>query len=171
MPETLLAWLNLHAGGQVRDRLAGRPVLVYSPPQAPPPTPPSAGVVDRQLRTDSGVTAPAFGGGVPMAAVVEKTRENVFKERVTVGRTGNNDLKLDDPSVSRFHAWLEPLGPAWNLVDAGSRNGTYVAGRRLAARIPARLGNAAAVRVGAVHLTFYTAEGFLQFLEQRAQEQ
>jgi hypothetical protein len=167
MAETLLVWSNLYAGGeaQVRERLAGKPVLVFAPPELAL----GGSVADRQLRTDSGVSAPAFGGGAPMAAVVEKTRENVFKARITVGRTGNNDLKLDDPSVSRFHAWLEPTDEAWVLVDAGSRNGTFVAGRRLAARAPARLANAAAVRVGGVPLTFFTAQGFLQFLEQRTQ--
>ena len=168
MAETLLVWMNLYAGGQeqVRARLAGKPVLVFAPPELAGS---GDGVADRQLRTDSGTGSPTFGGGPPMAAVVEKTRENVFKARITVGRTGNNDLKLDDPSVSRFHAWLEPSGDAWVLVDAGSRNGTFVSGRRLAARAPARLANAAAVRVGGVPLTFFTEQGFLEFLGQRAQ--
>ena len=172
MSETLLAWLNLYAGGRdrVRERLSGHPVLVYVPPGDPDASRDGVGVPNRQLRTDSGLGATGLGGGAPMAAVVEKTRENVFKERITVGRTGNNDLKLDDPSVSRFHAWLEMGAEAWVLVDAGSRNGTYLAGRRLAARQPAPLTNALAVRVGAVQLTFFTAEGFLDFLERRAQE-
>ncbi len=169
MPDSLVAWLTLFAGGpeRVRERLKGRPVLVYAPaPEAPPP----GEVPDRSLKTTSGLSAPAIGGGTPMAAVVEKTQENVFKQRITVGRTGNNDLKLDDPSVSRFHAWLEPDAEAWLLVDAGSRNGTWLAGRRLLARTPVRLANATALRVGAVQLTFFTSDGFLAYLERRLQE-
>jgi FHA domain len=173
MAETLLAWFAHYAAGpaRLRERLAGRPVLLFAPrtedgvavgPEG------DWGVPDRQLRTVSGVSLPVLGHGAPMAAVVEKTRENAFRERITLGRTGNNDVALDDPSVSRFHAWLERQAEGWVLVDAGSRNGTFVAGRRLQPREPLVLTNSVALRVGAVQLTFYSAAGFLDFLQRQA---
>ena len=42
----------------------------------------------------------------------------------------------DDPAVSRVHAVLEHVGPAWCITDVGSTNGTCVNGERLFA--PAR---------------------------------
>lgn len=39
-------------------------------------------------------------------------------------------LAIDHPSVSRLHLWLHP-GPQWTLVDYESRNGIYLAGRRV----------------------------------------
>jgi pSer/pThr/pTyr-binding forkhead associated (FHA) protein len=105
----------------------------------------------------------------PLAVVIEKTKDNAFQRRITVGRTANNDIVLDDQSVSRFHAYLQQdERHEWTLTDAGSRNGSFVSGRRLAPRTPAPLANAAVVRIGAVQLTFYSAQGFLDLLKRRA---
>jgi len=53
--------------------------------------------------------------------------------RVSVGRTGENGLVLDDISVSKFHAALV-LGESGELsvADTGSTNGTFVNGERIA---------------------------------------
>jgi hypothetical protein len=51
---------------------------------------------------------------------------------ISVGTSADNDLVIDgDPSVSRVHARLERLGPAWCITDLGSTNGTLVNGERL----------------------------------------
>lgn len=51
---------------------------------------------------------------------------------ISVGKNPDNDLVIDgDPAVSRVHARLERLGPAWCLTDLGSTNGTTVNGERL----------------------------------------
>ena len=50
----------------------------------------------------------------------------------TVGREPGSDVQVDDERVSRHHATLR-LGPqGWVLEDGGSRNGTFVAGERVA---------------------------------------
>jgi pSer/pThr/pTyr-binding forkhead associated (FHA) protein len=171
MVETLLLWFNRFTDdpAKVRARLNGRPVLVYEPPRDE--------TLDEdddeyQLRTQSGLAVPAIGGGDPMAVVIEKTKANAFQRRITIGRTANNDIVLDDNSVSRFHAWIEFQDEAqeWVLVDAGSRNGSVVAGRRLAPKAPATLSNGQSVRIGALQLTYYTAQGFLDLLKRRAAE-
>ena len=57
-------------------------------------------------------------------------------ERITIGRSADCDVGLAwDPDVSRVHAQLERVGPAWVLVDDGlSRNGSFVGGERVAGR-------------------------------------
>ena len=50
-----------------------------------------------------------------------------------IGRSGDNDLVLDDEDASRFHArLLFENGSLW-LYDAGSRNGVLVNGKRIKA--------------------------------------
>jgi len=50
---------------------------------------------------------------------------------LTVGRTPPADLQIPDPSLSRQHARLRREGDAIRVVDLGSRNGTWVHGRRV----------------------------------------
>ncbi|MET0910553.1 MAG: FHA domain-containing protein, partial [Ilumatobacteraceae bacterium] len=51
---------------------------------------------------------------------------------LSIGSNPHNDLVIaDDPTVSRVHARLEHVGPAWCITDLGSTNGTTVNGERL----------------------------------------
>ena len=51
--------------------------------------------------------------------------------RISVGTSAHNDLVIDsDAAVSRVHAVLEHVGPAWCITDVGSSNGTTVNGER-----------------------------------------
>ena len=55
-------------------------------------------------------------------------------QRVTVGQASTNLVSpKHDATVSRLHAVLENLGCAWSIRDAGSRNGTYLNGEKIAA--------------------------------------
>ncbi len=86
------------------------------------------------------------------AAVVEKRKgANAFDNMVTVGRAGNNDIALEVSSVSKFHAYFtkDPQDGQWWLHDAGSSNGTWIDGERLAASHGrAKLRDGAAVQLG-----------------------
>jgi FHA domain len=53
--------------------------------------------------------------------------------RCLFGRHPACDLRVDNPRVSGEHASLHWTGDRWELRDLGSRNGTFVDGRRLAA--------------------------------------
>lgn len=56
---------------------------------------------------------------------------------ITLGRTANNDVVVADISVSKFHAYFRiDDGGQVELTDARSRNGTYVAKRRLQPQVP-----------------------------------
>jgi hypothetical protein len=51
---------------------------------------------------------------------------------LAVGRAVDNDLVLDDPSLSRRHARIRRAGPGRiEIEDLGSSNGTYVNGRKV----------------------------------------
>jgi hypothetical protein len=50
---------------------------------------------------------------------------------VTLGRSRQCDVVLEDPNVSREHAEIRPRGGSWVLSDLGSTNGSSVNGRRI----------------------------------------
>jgi hypothetical protein len=51
---------------------------------------------------------------------------------LSLGKSSENDLVIDgDAAVSRVHAKLDRVGPAWCITDLGSTNGTTVNGVRL----------------------------------------
>jgi len=51
-------------------------------------------------------------------------------ERIVVGTGESNDVVVDADGVSRVHAVFESFGGTWCVRDLGSRNGTFVNGRR-----------------------------------------
>ncbi len=55
--------------------------------------------------------------------------------RLMVGRSAHCDVHLIDEKVSREHCAFEPEGDALFLRDLGSRNGTWVNGARIDARV------------------------------------
>jgi len=80
-----------------------------------------------------------------------------FPDRITIGRTPNNDIVIVDHSVSRFHAYLRFDGNAWVVADAGSKNGSWLASSALEPRKERKVPSKAIVRIGDVDLTFYLA--------------
>ena len=68
-----------------------------------------------------------LGDRFPAAGValqlVQKTERNVYAH-IAVGRSDNNDVIVDQPSVSRFHADLRVSDKGFIVRDAKSRNGT-----------------------------------------------
>jgi two-component system cell cycle response regulator len=49
----------------------------------------------------------------------------------TVGRHPTNSLRVDEDSISRFHARIVRSGEEYIVEDMGSRNGTFVTGKRI----------------------------------------
>jgi pSer/pThr/pTyr-binding forkhead associated (FHA) protein len=75
-------------------------------------------------------------------------------DRVTVGRSADNDLVIhDDSSVSRHHAMLERIGSGWFIRDLDSSNGTDVNGDRLIGERALRQGDE--ILVGRTRLVFH----------------
>ena len=67
-------------------------------------------------------------------------------ERFTIGREADCDLVVDDDQISRHHVAIEKDGDRTVVRDLGSRNGTFVNGRRIAEPTP--VGPSDEVRIG-----------------------
>lgn len=52
---------------------------------------------------------------------------------VTIGRTEDNGIVIDDPRVSRRHANISPGPSGYRIQDLGSSNGTRVNGKKVGA--------------------------------------
>jgi len=112
---------------------------------------PNFGDFEEELRREdeakraakTGVPIPAAAPPMPDIEVIARvtlshgTREVplVFKpggKRLNVGRASDNDLMLNETSVSKIHAALLMTSEGTLLVaDTGSTNGTYINGRRI----------------------------------------
>ena len=65
----------------------------------------------------------------------ETTQVPVAEPEMTIGRAEHNHVVLASPRVSRFHAALATDGPVVTIRDLGSRNGTFVNGKRIEMQI------------------------------------
>jgi chromosome segregation ATPase len=50
----------------------------------------------------------------------------LFKDRLTIGRSADNDIQLNAPFISRRHAVVTTDGETTRVIDWGSMNGVYV---------------------------------------------
>jgi len=50
----------------------------------------------------------------------------LFKDRLTIGRTKDNDIQLKAEYVSRRHAVIQTDGETTRIIDWGSKNGIHV---------------------------------------------
>ena len=57
------------------------------------------------------------------------------KKRITIGRTNDNDIVLENRGVSRKHAMIEFNNNAAVLIDNESLNGTFVNNRKVAEEV------------------------------------
>ncbi len=61
----------------------------------------------------------------------QELRFPLFKKRLTIGRTQENDIQLNVPYISRRHAVLSTEGDVTRVIDWGSKNGVYVNAERV----------------------------------------
>jgi hypothetical protein len=115
---------------------------------------------------DGSRIAPKERGKRPLVLPMRKV-QSTFPSMITVGRTENNDMVVSDEQVSKFHAFFRLVGDKVELSDAGSRNGTYVRGRRLEARgAAAPVGPRDVCSFGALEFQLFDARGCWEFLRQ-----
>lgn len=75
----------------------------------------------------------------------------------TLGRGSENDIPLSDKCASRNHAMFQLVGESnYFLIDLGSRNGSFVNGRRVT--IPMSLKNGDRITLGETELEFHCPE-------------
>lgn len=71
---------------------------------------------------------------------------------VTIGRSGEVDVTIDDRYASGTHARIYSRGPRYYIEDLGSTNGTYVNGEQISGE--RALNDLDVVRIGDTELRF-----------------
>ena len=122
-----------HRGDRAESEIAPESATSILPATAilPPPEASAADVTAELpalgiLRADA-AAAPAMRRyliGVDLVGVAHE----ITRQRINIGRTLDNDLRIQEPTVSRLHAMLTVRGSEAMVVDANSRNGVFVNG-------------------------------------------
>jgi len=63
--------------------------------------------------------------------VIDGKKNVLAGERMTIGRSRECELVVDDPNVSRRHAEVRKTIEGWMIADLGSTNGVKLNGRRV----------------------------------------
>ena len=91
---------------------------------------------------------------VALAWLEPSAGERRYVESETrIGRGEHNNVRLDDPSVSRSHAVIRRVDGRYVISDLGSANKTFVNGERVDA--PRALGPGDRIRVANTEFTFH----------------
>lgn len=134
----------LTAVSVMRSDLFGRRVASRPQPRKAQPAP-------RPARQEK-ASKPAKGRrGVPTALVVTQgalsgTSVRLGDQPVTLGRSQDSTIVLDDDYVSGRHARFYPHEGQWVVEDLGSTNGTYIDRAKVTAPTPVKIGMP--VRIG-----------------------
>jgi DNA-binding winged helix-turn-helix (wHTH) protein len=85
---------------------------------------------------------------IRFSLVDENEREFELKSgNTTIGRAPAADIRIDSSEVSRRHARIVVDGASATIEDLGSKNGTYLRGRRLLQRVA--IADADEIQIGA----------------------
>ena len=160
--------LSTYARNFLNDEAQARrfldwPVLVWESP--------NEAFQDELFTTEAGETRKLPRAGSPVVFEVRKSssKTNAFAMGITIGRTGNNDVVLEDNSVSRFHAYFQQdaKDSHWKLVDAESKNGSWINGIRMTAGKAEAVADQAQLRFGDVEVHFLLPRSFFEFLQKQ----
>ena len=87
--------------------------------------------------------------------MIARTLAIAAGSRLTVGRTKENDIAIEDVSVSKFHAAIVLNDDGvLRVADTGSTNGTFVNGRRISYGTSVDVNNEVTVRFGTIAVSF-----------------
>lgn len=76
-------------------------------------------------------------------------------KRISVGRTSNNDLVIDETTISKIHASLmADAEGVLSVADTGSTNGTFINGERISYGKACELEDSDQIKFGVVEVTF-----------------
>jgi hypothetical protein len=118
-----------------------------------------AGPVTVELATDPALLRGAFrvdarhreGGPTAALVLADGTRIGVEDEPLIIGRAGDSDVVVSDPTVSKRHVEVRREGEHVTIVDLGSTNGTQVNGVGIKQRA---LADGDEIRIGATVLRY-----------------
>jgi hypothetical protein len=100
-----------------------------------------------------------------MVAQVMKRSEDAFQAFIWIGREARCDIALPFEGVSKLHGqFIKKPNGGYELLDAGSTNGTFVNNTRLERNKPINLEDQTRIRFGGLETRFRTAVGFWEEL-------
>ena len=111
--------------------------------------------------SDKSAIEEVINGGPDRAMVVvhrgasKGARFLIAQDRSSIGRSTENEIFLDDVTVSRSHAVIERVSAGFTLTDLGSLNGTYINNQSLKST-PLVCGDE--IQIGKFHLIFISAQ-------------
>lgn len=105
----------------------------------------------RTARASADAAAPAHPGATPaprprasLLTIIDGSQAGAVMrlddQPVTMGRSSDIEVSLQDDYASGHHARLFPQGSRWFLEDLGSTNGTFVGDQRLTRATPIEVG-------------------------------
>lgn len=129
---------------------------------------PEGGVVEDggEFRTQAVVMGqplipPAPSPKLTAIVPILKRMKDPFPTFIWVGRESRCDVTLPFSSVSKLQAqFLKKPNGDWDILDAGSTNGTFLNGVQLAKNKPVGLHDLAQLRFGKIDTRFRTTVGF-----------
>jgi archaellum component FlaC len=112
-------------------------------------------LLDTQAVPDSGVGRPSPGDRVTRLLIghfgKQELRFPLFKNRLTIGRTRENDIYLKAEFISRHHAVIVTDSQATRIIDWGSKNGVYVNSKRVTEHF---LKSGDRIRIGSIEFRY-----------------
>lgn len=93
---------------------------------------------------------------MPKLYVYQKKGEDysipLKKDRISIGRSADNDINVLDPFCSGHHAYIYPSEEGWAVRDNASKNGTFLNGKKIKAEVELKKGDE--VLVGSTRIVF-----------------
>lgn len=151
MKSFLISWLRKQYAGTDLSTFATKAPGDWLVWEAGPWRPPAA----RRETMAAGPNTRLLSAGESLALALESKSGSA---EVRLGRAFDNDLVVDDGTLSRSHLVFRKTEPgSWTVRDVGSSNGSRLNGEPLG-QSPMPLEVGARIEAGAVHLTFYDCD-------------
>ena len=114
-----------------------------------------ASLLEKATQNEKDVIAALSDGSAMLIALSGPSRGARFlinSDKTSIGRATDNDIFLDDVTVSRKHAEISREGKTYVVRDCGSLNGTYVDGK---VQESAELNDGMELHIGKFRLHFF----------------
>jgi hypothetical protein len=143
----------------VRSTMAGSFLLLLTDLDTP----------EGPMRTRDQRSEPEATIGAGSRAIAIRRKPTSTMAFVSIGRLEGNDVVIADVSVSKFHAYIKCVDGVDTLIDAGSRNGTFVDNVQVPRQrqgTPLVLRSGARLRLGTVRMTYISVDTLVSLVEQ-----